>query len=91
MLCSARLSFLLCWIGGPDKEAFVVAPDDPECTAPTWLITLTLLLPLDHKRDLVASSLTSCVCVYDQSSYASHLFWETQSLYMESVFIEGFC
>lgn len=70
MLCSTRLfSFLLCWTWGPDKEAFVVAPDDPECTVPPWLITLTLLLPLHHAQTGHGGFLFLCVCC--QRSYAS--------------------
>lgn len=85
----------------PDKEAFVVAPEDPECTAPTWLITLTLLLPLDHSKKghggfLFGSDFLWCVCecgcgcVWSEVLCKLFLPWETQSIVFPSVFIYDF-
>lgn len=95
MLCATRLSFLLCWIGHPDKEDFAFAPDDPEGTAPTWLITLTLLLPLDHAQTghggFLFGSDFLCVCVCGQKSYASYCSpRKSKSILCPSAFIHDF-
>lgn len=67
-LAGSHVSLHACFV--PRHEAFVVNRKDPEHTGPTWLITLTLLLPLGRTQTQSASSLkiTACeargVCVW---------------------------